>query len=62
MNLPRFLSSGNLMTGLQVGGAVLGTVATVSATKTILGDVKEIAPFALAGVAIIGTIYLVTKI
>ena len=62
MNLPKFLSSGNLITGLQVGGAVLGTIGTVTVTKTILDDVKQIMPFGLAGVAIIGTIYLVTKL
>ena len=44
MNLPRFLSSGNLMTGLQVAGGIAGTIGAVTVTKSLLDDVKEIAP------------------
>ena len=59
MGLPRFLTSGRFLTGLQIAGGVAGTIATVSVTKTILDDIKIIAQYALAGVAILGTVYLV---
>lgn len=62
MGLPKFLTGGNLMTGLQVAGGIAGTIGAVTVTKSLLDDVKEIAPFALAGVAMIGTVYLVTKL
>ena len=59
MGLPRFLTSGRFLTGIQIAGGIAGTVATVSVTKTILDDMKYIAPFVLGSVAILGTVYLV---
>ena len=59
MVLPRFLTSDRFLTGLQIGGGVLGGVATISFTKTILDDMKYIAPFVLGSAAILGTVYLV---
>jgi hypothetical protein len=37
MGLPRFLTSGRFLTGIQIAGGIAGTIATVSVTKTILG-------------------------
>ena len=59
MGLPRFLTSNRFLTGLQVAGGIAGTIGAVSVTKTILDDIKIIAPYALAGVAILSTVYLV---
>ena len=59
MPLPRFLTSNRFLTGLQVAGGIAGTIGAVSVTKTLLDDVKIIAPYALAGAAILGTVYLV---
>ena len=59
MPLPRFLTSNRFLTGLQVAGGIAGTIGAVSVTKTILDDIKIIAPYALAGAAILGTVYLV---
>ena len=62
MGLPKFLTGGNLMTGLQVAGGIAGTIGAVTVTKSLLDDVKEITPYALAGIGFLGTIYLVTKL
>ena len=59
MGLPRFLTSGRFLTGLQVAGGIAGTIGAVSVTKTILDDMKYIAPFVLGSAAILGTVYLV---
>ena len=47
MALPRFINSSNLLTGLQVGGAIAGTVGTIAVTKSITDDIKEFAPYIL---------------
>ena len=59
MGLPRFLTSGRFLTGLQVAGGIEGTIGAVSVRNTILDDMKYIAPFVLGSAAILGTVYLV---
>ena len=49
------------MTGLQIGGAVLGGLGTVVATKSILDETLEILPYALAGIGMIGTVIIIVK-
>ena len=47
------------MTGLQIGGAVLGGLGTVAVTKSLLDETLEILPYALAGIGMIGKTVLV---
>ena len=54
-------SFGNLTTGLQIGGAVLGGLGTVVATKSLLDETLEILPYALAGIGMIGTVIIIVK-
>jgi hypothetical protein len=54
-------SFGNIMTGLQIGGAVLGGLGTVVATKSLLDETLEILPYALAGIGMIGTVIIIVK-
>jgi hypothetical protein len=56
--MPNF---GNIMTGLQVGGAVVGGLATVSVTKSLLDEAIEIAPYALGGTVMIGCVIIIVK-
>ena len=49
------------MTGLQVGGAVVGGLATVSVTKSLLDEAIEIAPYALGGITMIGCVIIIVK-
>ena len=51
----------NIMTGLQVGGAVVGGLATVSVTKSLLDEAIEIAPYALGGITMIGCVIIIVK-
>ena len=56
--MPNF---GNIMTGLQVGGALVGGLATVSVTKSLLDEAIEIAPYALGGTVMIGCVIIIVK-
>ena len=56
--MPNF---GNIMTGLQVGGAVVGGLATVSVTKSLLDETLEIMPYALGGITMIGCVIIIVK-
>ena len=49
------------MTGLQIGGAVAGTIGTVAVTKSLLDETKELLPYALAGVGLIGSFIVIIK-
>jgi len=60
MAFPKF-SSGNLMTGLQIGGAIVGTLGTVAVTKSILDEALEIMPYAIAGIGLLGTVIIIVK-
>ena len=60
MAFPKF-SSGNLMTGLQIGAGIAGTLGTVAVTKSILDEVIEIMPYALGGIGLIGSIIVIVK-
>ena len=51
----------NIMTGLQVGGAVVGGLATVSVTKSLLDEAIEIMPYALVGITMIGSLIIIVK-
>ena len=55
------LNLSNIMTGLQVGGAVVGGLATVSVTKSLLDETLEIMPYALAGIGMLGTVIIIVK-
>jgi len=48
--MPNF---GNIMTGLQIGGAIAGGLGTVVVTKSLLDETKEIMPYALGGIGLI---------
>ena len=56
--MPNF---GKLMTGLQIGGAVAGTLGTVAITKSLLDEAIEIAPYVLGGTVMIGSIIIIVK-
>jgi len=60
MAFPKF-SSGNLMTGLQIGGAIVGTLGTVAVTISILDEALEIMPYAIAGIGLLGTVIIIVK-
>ena len=54
-------SFGNLMTGLQIGGAVIGGLGTVAVTKSLLDETLEILPYAIAGIGLLGTVVIIIK-
>ena len=56
--MPNF---GKLMTGLQIGGGIMGGLATVSVTKSLLDEAIEIAPYVLGGTVMIGSIIIIVK-
>ena len=56
--MPNF---GNIMTGLQVGTAVIGGLGAVSVTKSLLDEAKEIMPYALVGTVAIGSLIIIVK-
>ena len=60
MAFPKF-SSGNLMTGLQIGGAIAGTLGTVAVTKSLLDETKKLMPYILGGVGLLGTVVIIVK-
>ena len=51
----------NIMTGLQIGGVIMGGLATVSVTKSLLDETLEIMPYALAGIGMLGTVIIIVK-
>jgi hypothetical protein len=55
------INFGKLMTGLQIGAGVAGTLGTVSITKSILDEAIEIAPYVLGGTVMIGSIIIIVK-
>ena len=59
MALPRFINASNVLTGLQAGGAIAGTVGTIAVTKSITDDIKEFAPYILGSTVILAGLYLV---
>jgi len=56
--MPNF---GSIMTGLQVGTAVIGGLGAVSVTKSLLDETLEIMPYALAGIGMLGTVIIIVK-
>jgi len=50
-----------IMTGLQIGGAVAGTLGTVAITKSLLDEAIEIAPYAIGGTVMIGCLIIIVK-
>jgi predicted acylesterase/phospholipase RssA len=56
--MPNF---GKLMTGLQIGGGIMGGLATVSVTKSLLDEAIEIAPYAIGGTVMIGCLIIIVK-
>jgi predicted acylesterase/phospholipase RssA len=56
--MPNF---GKLMTGLQIGGGIMGGLATVSVTKSLLDEAIEIAPYVLGGTVMIGSLIIIVK-
>lgn len=50
-----------IMSGLQIGGAVAGTLGTVAITKSLLDEAIEIAPYVLGGTVMIGSIIIIVK-
>ena len=52
---------GNIMTGLQIGGSIVGGLATVSVTKSLLDEAIEIAPYVLGGTVMIGCVIIIVK-
>ena len=55
------LNLSNIVTGLQIGGGIMGGLATVSVTKSLLDEAIEIAPYALVGTVMIGSIIIIVK-
>ena len=55
------LNLSNIVTGLQIGGAVVGGLATVSVTKSLLDETLEIMPYALGGITMIGSLIIIIK-
>jgi len=55
------INFGKLMTGLQIGGGIMGGLATVSVTKSLLDEAIEIAPYVLGGTVMIGSIIIIVK-
>jgi len=52
---------GKLMTGLQIGGTVIGGLGTVAVTKSLLDETLEILPYAIAGIGLLGTVVIIIK-
>ena len=50
-----------IMSGLQIGGAVAGTLGTVAITKSLLDEAIEIAPYVLGGTVMIGSLIITVK-
>ena len=50
-----------IMTGLQIGGSIAGGLGAVAVTKSLLDEAKEIAPYALVGTVMIGSIIIIVK-
>ena len=50
-----------IMSGLQIGGAVAGTLGTVAITKSLLDEAIEIAPYVLGGTVMIGSPIIIVK-
>ena len=50
-----------IMTGLQIGGAITGGLGAVIVTKSLLDETKEILPYAIAGIGLIGTVVIIVK-
>jgi len=55
------INFGKLMTGLQIGGGIMGGLATVSVTKSLLDEAIEIAPYVLGGTVMIGSLIIIIK-
>jgi hypothetical protein len=55
------LNISNIMTGLQIGGVVAGGLGAVAVTKSLLSETKELMPYALGGIGLIGSIVLIIK-
>ena len=51
----------NIMTGLQIGTAVVGGLGTVAITKSLLDETLEIMPYAIAGIGLLGTVVIIIK-
>jgi len=52
---------GKILTGLQIGGAVVGGLTTVAVTKSLLDETLEILPYAIAGIGLLGTVVIIVK-
>ena len=52
---------GKLLTGLQIGTAVVGGLGTIAVTKSIFDEALELAPYVIGGTAMIGWIIVVIK-
>ena len=56
--MPNF---GRILTGMQIGAGVAGTLGTVAITKSLLDEAIEIAPYVLGGTVMIGSIIIIVK-
>ena len=50
-----------ILTGMQIGAGVAGTLGTVAITKSLLDEAIEIAPYVLGGTVMIGSIIIIVK-
>jgi len=55
------LNLSNIVTGLQIGGGIMGGLATVSVTKSLLDETLEVAPYVLGGITMIGSLIIIIK-
>jgi hypothetical protein len=51
----------NVMTGLQIGGGIVGGLGAIAVTKSLLDEAKELLPYALGGIGLLGSIVLIIK-
>jgi hypothetical protein len=50
-----------LITGMQIGAGVLGTIGTLTVTKSIFDEAKELLPYAIGGVGLLGAVVIIIK-
>jgi len=52
---------GKLLTGLQIGTAVVGGLGTIAVTKSIFDEALELAPYALRGLGLTSWVVVIIK-
>lgn len=55
------LNMSKILTGLQIGGGIVGGLGTIAVTKSLFDEAKELMPYAIGGLGLLGTFVIVIK-